>query len=199
MSVRLYKGVGTGTFNHSRDLRKVGIEPRSPSPRKASVHDVCQHVARGTTTSPFISFSRSYGIAYNYALNYSVTEPTISSPAYVYEVAIPDRARVEIIDPVLLVASEQKDPLGSPSYHHDGEQDFMRYVLDPNERLFGAPLALRPPGMGAAAPTRLEIELETIAFALRDAEILVEGNILKDWVITRYDVTIPTKTPPPWP
>jgi hypothetical protein len=188
MTVRIYKGVGVGTFNHKTDFRKVGIEPRSPSPRRASVHDVCQHVARGTTTSPFISFSRSYGVAYNYALNYSIMEPSISSPAFVYEIAIPDGARVEIIDPVLLVASQQNGPLGSPSYHHDGEQGFLKYVLDPTERLYGAPMALRPPGMGAPAAARLEIELETISFALRDAEILVEGNIEKDWVKFRYDV-----------
>jgi hypothetical protein len=188
MTVRIYKGVGVGTFAHKLDFRMYGIEPRSPSPRKTSVHDVCQHIARGTTTSAYISFSRSYGVAYDYALNYSLAEPTVSVPAYVYEVAIPPGAPVEIIDPLILVASEQKDPLGSPSYHHDGNQNFLRYVLDPTVRYRAAPMSSRPPGMGLPAAARLEIELETLSYALRDAEILVEGKIPNDWVISRYDI-----------
>jgi hypothetical protein len=185
---RLYKGVGVGTFLHGFDLRVIGIQPKSPRPRAGSLMDVCQHIARGTTISPFLSFSRSYGIARDYAYDFSITPPGSSAYAHVYEIDIPADAKVRVIDPVVLIASQQTNPLISPSYHHDGDQSFLEYVVNPAVRLTSMPRSPRPPGMGASAPAKLEIEFEAIAFALRDAEILIEGNIHKDWVIHRHNV-----------
>lgn len=188
MVCRLYKGVGVGTFLHGADLLSNGIQARSLRVRPGSTADVCQHVARGTITSPFISFTRSYGIAQNYAYDFSITPPTPSAPAYVYEIDVPLGSNVRIIDPVVLIASQQTNPLSSPSYHHDGDQTFLEYVINPAARVSLTPMSPRPPLMGSPAPTKLEIELETIAFALRDAEVLIEGNVPKEWVLHRYSV-----------
>jgi hypothetical protein len=96
---RFYKGVGVGTHHHGADLRLTGLSPRNPgSPYNPT--SVMHHIARGTTTSPLISLTKSYGVAEDYARNASRTPPTAANPARVYEVEISDppprRARCNI-------------------------------------------------------------------------------------------------------
>jgi hypothetical protein len=49
------------------------------------------HIARGTTHSPYVSLTLSYGIAFDYAMNAGLNWPSPSRPAYVYEIELPDR------------------------------------------------------------------------------------------------------------
>src|SRR3974390_1258974 len=84
-----YKGVGCGTHLHAFDLRVSGVAPRNPG-AAFNVSAVMNHIARGTTTSPCISVTKSYGVAEEYARNASRTPPTASNPAHVYEIDIPD-------------------------------------------------------------------------------------------------------------
>src|SRR6266436_2703590 len=97
----LYKGVGVGTYLHSFDLRAVGINAQMPAlPCNATA--IMQHIARGTTMSPCISLTRSYGVAEEYALDASRASPTAANPAFVYEIDIPDPPPrgMLVIDPV---------------------------------------------------------------------------------------------------
>ena len=187
MVTLLYKGVGVGTYHHPYDLRARGITPRNPA-ASFNIIAVLQHVARGTTTSPCISLTKSFGVAKDYAVNSGFAAPTPTTPAYVYEIQVPNEALLPIIDPVAFIASNHSNPLISPSYHHDGDQGFLGNVAYPSLHPGGA-IAPRPPGMGGAtsAPI-LSIELETIVYALRDAEILVSGNIPSSWITYRYDI-----------
>lgn len=187
MPTLLYKGVGVGTHHHPTDLRTTGITARTPGTLDEIV--VQQHVARGTTTSPCISLTKSYGVAFDYAMNSGFAAPTSATPAHVYELKIPDKPGFQFIDPVGYIASRHANPLVS-TYHHDGDQGFLGIVAYP--ALSGGALgtAPRPPGMTGAGPRPpiLSIQLETIVFAIRDAEVLAYGNIPGAWIINRYDV-----------
>jgi hypothetical protein len=188
MPTLFYKGVGVGTHHHPTDLRTTGIMPRTAAVLNEVV--VQQHVARGTTTSPCVSLTKSYGVAQDYAINSGFAAPTRARPAHVYEVEIPDDAGIPLIDPVDYIASRHANPLVSPSYHHDGDQGFLGIVAYPlrSGGTFGT--APRPPGMGGAGtrPPILSIQLETIVFAIRDAEVLAYGSLPSAWITNRYDV-----------
>ena len=187
MPTLLYKGVGVGTHHHATNLRLSGIVARTPGALDEIT--VQQHVARGTTTSPCISLTKSYGVAYDYAMNSGFAAPTLTNPAHVYELKIPDEPGFQFIDPVDYIASRHANPLVS-TYHHDGDQSFLGIVAYP-ALSGGVPgTSPRPPGMtGATArPPNLSIQLETIVFAIRDAEVLAYGNIPASWIINRYDV-----------
>ena len=91
MACRLYKGVRIGTFLYqsANDPMTKGISARN-SLAAVSTGSIEMHIARGTTTSPFVSLSKSFGVARNYAIEGSLTRPSSSSPAYVYEIDVPD-------------------------------------------------------------------------------------------------------------
>jgi hypothetical protein len=186
---RFYKGVGVGTHHHGADLRVTGLSPRNPgSPYNPT--SVMHHIARGTTTSPLISLTKSYGVAEDYARNASRTLPTAANPARVYEVEIsdPPPLGVLVIDPICVIASQNQNPLASHSYHHDGNQDFLVGVVNP---AMVRPTTVRfPRGMtgGISRAPNLSLDLETMVYVLRDAEVLLVGNLPQTCVINRYDV-----------
>jgi hypothetical protein len=154
----LYKGVGVGTFLYGASPR-TEFRARMPT-LPGNVDSIMRHVALGTTASPYISLTRSYGVAEGYARDAGRAFPTHALPAYVYEFAI--------------------------SYHHDGTADFLLGVIDPNTMAAHLNAVIRTPKGSAPTPrpAKLTIELETIVRALRDAEVLVRG------VISNADVTI---------
>jgi len=187
---RFYKGIGVGTFLHRTDLCVTGIAARMPA-APYSVSALMHHIARGTTTSCCISLTRSYGVAAWYARNgRAISAP--GAPGHVYEIEIPDPpplATIRVYDPVLEVSSQYPNPLTPSFYHHDGDYEFLLGVVAPSlMKTFLQRQAVHPPGSAATARTpNLSIELETIVRALRDAEILVEGNIPPAWVLQRHD------------
>jgi hypothetical protein len=188
---RFYKGVGAGIFLHPTDLRATGINSRMPG-SPYNVNTIMQHVARGATTSPCISLTRSYGVAEEYAMGAGRAFPTSAAPAYVYEIDIPDPppTGVTVIDPVVEVASHINNPLASPSYHHDGDMNFLLGVVNPAAMVAYLSTPIRAPKGSAPTPraANLSIELETLIRALRDAEVLVLHAIPNTHVINRYDV-----------
>ena len=186
-----FKGVGVGTFLHGNDPRIIGIPPRAPAILyNAGV--AMRHIARGTTVSPCVSLTRSYGVAYMYAREASLTFPSATTPAYVYEVDIPDRlpAGIRLIDPVKAVAATLPSPVTSLSYFHDGDKDFILGVASPSLMAthLNAPVR-QPPGSGGAARSAvLTLELETLVRALRDAEVLVVGTVPAAFVTVRHAI-----------
>jgi hypothetical protein len=184
---RFYRGVGVGTYHHGFDLRITGIAPRSPGASYTPT-SVMHHIARGTTTSPCVSLTRSYGVAEDYARNASRAVPTAARPAHVYEIEIPDPPPIPVVDPVFVVASQNQNPLTAHSYHHDGNQAFLLGVVNP---AVGTPASVRwPPGAAGGTPRspNLSIDLETMVFALRDSEVLLVGNLPRTCVINRFDI-----------
>jgi hypothetical protein len=195
---RFYKGMGVGTFHQTTDLRTIGINSWMPS-SLYNVNTVMQHIARGTTTGPCVSLTRSYSVAEEYAIDASRAFPSSSTPVYVYEISIPapPPTGVRVVDPVFMVASHHNNALASPSYHHDGDMNFFARSCRPHRNgyiSFGMGTYLRSPiraPKGSATtlrPANLSIELETFVRAMRDAEVLVLGAIPSMHVINRYDV-----------
>jgi len=190
MPTLLYKGVGVNTYLYPTDLRKMGIAARNSG---AAMNDIAvqQHIARGTTFSPCISLTKSFGVASDYARNYGMVAPTKAQPAYVYEVQVPDSPATAVIDPIDFIASKHANPLVSPSYHHDGDQNFLGFVAYPKAHVGRVPHAPRPPGMMGSGTYAVHksIQLETLIFAIRDAEILVHANIQASWFTpVRHDI-----------
>ena len=178
----LAKGVGVGTFLHSRDLRRTGISPRLPAAPFNSAA-ITGHVARATTISPCISITRSFSIAKAYAIEGSNPRPTVSMPAYVYTIDLPDDPNplalgMKVVDPLQIIA--RADPLASPSYRHDGDKKFLLGVVDPKGHRQNLQIlaVVAVPGPISRTPS-LSIELETMVFAFRDAEALVVGDLLR--------------------
>jgi hypothetical protein len=176
-----YRGAGVGTHWHTNDPRGSGFIPQSPG-TVGSISQMMNHIARGSTNSPFVSLTRSYGVAQDYARLGGRIKPTASNPAYVWEVEITDPLPpgIQLFDPVKDVAATISSPLSSPSYHHDGSQQFLLGVVHPKgkmRRFLKQPYPQPPPGGGTPRSPNLTIELETLVRALRDAEILVLGTV----------------------
>ncbi len=191
-----YKGAGIGTHWHTNDPRKIGFTPRSPE-SSPDTETIIEHVSTSTLNSPFVSLSRSYAVAWHYAINSGADEPTHDNPGYVYVIEImnPLHSNLKLIDPVREVGFSLHDPnyiISDEShyaYQHNGLPNFPFSVVDPiNQSEFQIGRQPQPPGPGAPCPPNLTVQLEALVNALRDAEILVHGHIPSDFVKDRHNV-----------
>lgn len=187
-----YRGAGAGTYWHRNDARLSGFTPQAPGV-VPSINRLINHVSRGTVYSPYISLTRSYGVALNYAVLPGQAIATRANPGYVYEIEIdePLPPGLQLLDPVKEVAAVVPSPLSLVPYQHDGRPDFLLGVVNPKRmrRFLTAPCPQPPPGGGTSRPPNLTIELETLVRALRDAEILAVGNIPAACIRNRFDVS----------
>ena len=157
-----------------------------------STHRLMEHIARGTVNSPFISVTRSYGVAWQYAISSSVRPPTLSEPAYVHEIETPEPLppELQLLDPIKEVAEMLRSPESpGPFYQHDGLPNFLIGVADPvSMGHFLERRVMQPISGGTPRTPNLTIELETLVRALRDSEILVKRIIPANWVRNIFDV-----------
>jgi hypothetical protein len=186
-----YRGAGVGTYWHGNDARISGFTPHFPG-AGGSIVALMNHIKNGTTTSPYVSLTRSYGIAWSYAMYSGYAESTMANPAFVYEVEIndPPPAGLVVLDPVYEIALSFPSPLSTVSHQHDGLPDFLIGVVDPKARgdLLTTPIKNPPPEGATSRAANLTAQLETLVRALRDAEILAEGTIPAACVTQKYSV-----------
>ncbi len=187
-----YRGAGIGTYWYHNDPVRQGFIARAPG-MEPTTSRLMHHIARGTINSPFISITRSYGVAWHYAMSSSERTPTLSDPAYVHEIEIqePLPPNLQLLDPVKEVTRTLPSPTSpGPPYQHDGLPDFLIGIADPgNMEHFLTPSSLQPPGSeGTPRTPNLTIELETLVRALRDAEILAHGIISATCVKNSFNV-----------
>ena len=187
-----YRGAGINTYWYLNDPIERGFVARDPRMTPTTTRQML-HIARSTVNSPFISLTRSYGVAWRYAMVSSERVPTPEDPAYVHEIEIqePLPHELHLIDPVKEVAQVLPSPtIHGPPYQHDGLPDFLLGIVDPgNMGHFLAQHAMQPPSSeGTPRSPNLTIELETLVRALRDAEILAHGNIPVTCVKNRFEV-----------
>ncbi|MGO9743482.1 MAG: hypothetical protein ACLPN5_18590 [Roseiarcus sp.] len=188
-----YKGVGVGTYlhTHSPDLRSTGIVAAVPQ-ANSHASAVIRHIRWGAARSPYISVTRSYAVALDYARNGGTAQPTRSAPAYVYEIDVPDplpQGRA-VLEPIEIIGSAVKNPLMSPSYHNSGGPELLLGIVDPIrfQSFLNTPAAT-PPGLGPSGrPPNVSDELRALVNALRDAEALVIDALPQTWITHRYDV-----------
>lgn len=141
--------------------------------------------------SAFISLTRSFGVAYDYAIA-GKRRATKEEKAFVYEIKVPAACPpgLVILDPLHEIAKEFGDPLSSDSYQHDGDQKFLLGVINPREmKAHLRRHARQPPGsIAVRRPPNLSIALETLTRALRDAELLAISTIPAECVTDRIEV-----------
>ena len=187
-----YRGAGINTYWYLNDPIEQGFVARTPGMTPTTTRQML-HIARSTVNSPFISLTRSYGVAWHYAMLSSERIPTLRDPAYVHEIEIqePLPSGLHLLDPVKEVAQMLPSPISlGPPYQHDGLPDFLLGVVDPGRmENFLTQYAKQPPSSeGTPRPANLTIELETLVRALRDAEILAHGIIPATCVKNSFDV-----------
>lgn len=187
-----YRGAGIGTYWYHNDPVRQGFIARAPG-MESTTNRLMLHIARSTINSPFISLTRSYGVAWHYAMSSSERAPTLSDPAYVHEIEIQELlpSKLQLLDPVQEVTRTLPAPTSpGPPYQHDGLPDFLIGIVDPgNMGHFLTPSSMQPPGSeGTPRTPNLTIELETLIRSLRDAEILAHGIIPATCVKNSFNV-----------
>lgn len=184
-----YRGAGIGTFWHERDPRLEGFTAHMPG-ADASPNRLMDHITNLTTKSPFVSLTRSYGVAEGYAL-LSRLKPSKTQPAYVWEIELtaPLPPSVKLIDPVQWIATHLPAPEQHLSYHHDGSGDVLLGLVDPTQQdLLFQPIPLPRGSGGTKKAPNLSLELRTLVRVLRDAEVLAVGAIPASCVRGPYEV-----------
>ncbi len=187
-----YRGAGINSYWYLNDPIAQGFIARDPGMSPTTTRQML-HIARSTVNSPFISLTRSYAVAWRYAMVSSGRVPTPEDPAYVHEIEIqePLPLGLQLLDPVKEVARMLMSPTNpGPPYQHDGLPDFLLGIVDPGRMGdFLTQYAMQPPSSeGTPRPPNLTIELETLVRALRDAEILAHGIIPATCVKNSFDV-----------
>ena len=194
--VMFYKGAGIGTHWHVHDSRRVGFTARSPE-AAPTIEALVDHIATGTVNSPYISLTRSYAVAWNYAVRGALDIRTLDKRGYVYEVEIdiPLPSGLKPLDPVKEVAMSLPNPIdvdsegGYPFYQHNGLPTFLLGVVSPESMShFQVGRQPQPPGPGLPCPPNLTPQLEALVNALRDAEILFHRYIPPSCIKNRFEV-----------
>lgn len=195
-----YKGAAIGTHWHANDARQLGFTARSPE-ANPSTEALIHHIASGTHNSPYISFTLSYAVAWDYAMRGGTANiiPTKNNPGYVYalEISKPLSSDLMIFDPIREVALSLQDlnqaeiQENSFFYQHNGLPDFLLGVVDPKKKLdYQVGRLPKPPGPGEKCLPNLTPQLTSLVNTLRDAEILVYGHIPPSCVKKRFDVEL---------
>lgn len=183
-----YRGAGPGTYWDINDATVKGLTARAPHVNP-SIDRLMDHIVNATVNSPYISLTRSYGVAEVYAKVGTLGVVTKTNPGYVYEIVLNDPlpGGLDLLDPVTEVASVLPSPLTLLSYQRNGPPNVLLGVVDPqtNKQLLYTPVP-QPPGSGVGSPPNITIQLKALVRALRDAEILAVGNIPKSCVQVRY-------------
>ena len=187
-----------GTSWYINDSREVGFEARSPT-TMPTIEALITHVAKSTANSPYISLTRSYAIAWDYAVRGGTDIRTLDKRGCVYEIEIdiPLPSGLELLDPIKEVARSLPNPIdvdsegGYPFYQHNGLPTFLLGVvsISPADILrFQVGRQPQPPGPGVPCPPNLTPQLVALVNALRDAEILFHGDIPAYCVRERFEV-----------
>ena len=186
-----YRGAAIGTYWHANDARLSGFTPQQPS-QQPSLDRLMNHIVYGTVTSPYVSLTRSYGIALNYAIELSRTPPSATDPAFVYEIEIADPLPpgLSVLDPLREVVESFPQPESDYTYHHNGDNRYLLGVINPTSmrRYLRQMVKQPPPGGGTPSSPLLTLQLQTIVRALRDAEVLAFGTIPRSALRARYGV-----------
>lgn len=191
-----YKGAGIGTHWHTRDSRQEGFTARAPG-TAPTIEALVSHIVVGTAESPYISLTRSYAVAWNYAMSGGTSIPTLDNPGYVYEIEIdtPLPAELKFLDPIKEIAMNLPISIDAdfggeyPFYQHNGLPNFLLGVVSPGDMShFRIGRQPQPPGPGLPCPPNLTPQLEALVNALRDAEILFHGSIPSYCIKERFEV-----------
>ena len=186
------------TYWHERDpmVRGGGFNAKRPETNHTRDR-LISHIRYGDYNSPYISLTRSYGVALAYArMAKGEAELSKENPAYVYKIELDvgnHSNSIMLIDPVKYIAQNLVEPWSTSSYQHNGSQDLVKSLVDTqcDDKLLGSvpqPPHLVPVLQRKPLPAIITDEMATLVFALRDAEILAVGFIPSDAVAEKYRI-----------
>ncbi len=183
-----YRGAGVGAYWHLHDARLTGFHPHLPGMNR-SVARIIMHIAKTTTSSPYVSLTLSYEVAWVYAMM-GLHRPTKANPAFVYQIEIddPPPPGLLLVDPVRDVAAACPVPLKPNTYQHDGGPSVLLGLVNSRYRHFLHRPIKQPAPSAAHALPRISDELRTLVNSLRDAELLAVGTIPIACVVNRHNV-----------
>src|SRR5262249_34512879 len=155
-----------------------GFTPHSPGALPSNLA-LMNHIACASIRSPYISFSRSFGVARTYAFVGPHGAATNARPGYVWEIEVSDDRICRVLDPVVEIARSLPDPYAAFSSQHDGNPNLLWGVIDPVTmgHFIDEPRVQPPGGCGTPRAANLSVQLEALVRALRDAEVLMLGNV----------------------
>jgi hypothetical protein len=111
-----YRGEGIGSYRHPTDARLTGFS-RHAAGATPSIDRIISHVARSSKSSPFVSLSRSFGIARAYGLVGPGGFASAKNRGYVYEIEISDDSMCKPLDPIVEIARHIKQPWDAHYQH----------------------------------------------------------------------------------
>lgn len=180
---RFFKGVG-GVAATAFNPYSVGFRAWQAGLAVSPVMMV-RHILKMTRVSPFVSLTKSYEIAHDYAVVAAAAATPPQTVAYVYELNLSDKD-VEIFDPILEIVKEYSLLTMPSTYHHDGGTDFVKGLVSDDISIIGKSKKL--PGNVLGSPAVLTDELRAISYALRDAELLVKDSVPGRFIVAQHIV-----------
>jgi hypothetical protein len=160
----IYKGASPNTHWHTNTPISHGRFTAAGQNLPQSADRVVAHITQSSRNSPFISFTYSFAVAVQYALDGA----TVHDPGFVYEIDTASIKNPLIYDPIMLLHQNH-----SAIHKHDGGQDLIIGIASPvacGHILFNPPT--RPTG-SPAIPPNVSANLAAIINAIRDAELLL--------------------------
>ena len=169
----LYKGAGPGTYWHTHDASdKMGQGFLPPRSQAAGINVILDHIALGSNQSSCTSFSTSYAVALSYAMSGPGGVASSTNPGYVYVVdlnQLPAGQKVTFLDPVFEIAQHAT---GGLAHRHNGEQGLLVEIVE------SLPLTKPRKRHGGTTNATVSQELNALAWAIRDAEVLLHGQLI---------------------
>lgn len=189
MSV-FYKGAGPGTHWWRNNAQLSGFTVAATA---QSVHAIIRHITSYSHPSPYLSFTASYDVACDYALNGPGGAATPANPGYVYEidVTLAPGQNLRLIDPAreIISSGPQVGTVPRIPTHHDGSQNLILGIASRSAYPGLLNMSPRRPGTPAPRPPVIDRELEAVVFSLRDAEVIIAGNVPAACITARYPVS----------
>lgn len=178
----LFKGAGPGTHWHANNAQATGFT--LPGAITPTVNVVVNHITAFSAPSAYCSFSLSFAIARGYAIFGPGGVATKAAPGLVYQIDLSALSALPaLVDPVLTISRGLN---GQYAHGHNGGFLALSEI---------AQTALGPGGYtptqhvgGGTCPLIVTSELQALVRAIRDAEILVQGNVPAGAIIKVHQV-----------
>lgn len=183
----LYKGAGPGSHWWNNNAQLTGFTVAAAI---WNASRMVRHITAFSHPSPYLSFSASFAVAREYALDGPAGAASQAQPGTVYEIDTAlCPAQLPLVDPAnAILTANPALGVGNLPTHHDGGQDLILDIASP--ALHATVLTTPPPRLGNALPAgpAIQRELQAVVFALRDAEVLIAGNVPANCIVGVHSV-----------
>jgi hypothetical protein len=187
---RYFKGAALGSHWHLNDARLSGFTAINVA-NSHSGAAIINHIVHGTSNSPYVSITKSWMMALQYARQSRLPDvaATANLPAYIYEIDFTDTT-VSLYDAIVEIGKTLPTPHLQIGYAHNGDSRLIAAILNGKlaNYLKRAKLTGPPNNNNAAVAPVVSDELRALLLTLRDAEVLVLHAIPRNYITIRHNV-----------